>query len=131
MDTTINILSDALIPGLWNIILTIAPFAGYQWYAYTAFCPSNIPSNDNRPIFNVDLPEEIMKYGEDHNLLRPFVNMNNSIAADWCEAEPPISYHHVVMKYWKIDSLFYSFQNSPTEWPYLIIATPVYGKCFN
>ena len=126
-----NISLDALIPGLWNIILIMAPFAGFQWFAYTSFCPANIPSNDDKPIFNNDLPEEVITYGKDHSLLMPFLSINDSVAAKWCDAEPPISYHHVVAKYWKIDILFYSFTNSSTEWPYLIIASPVYGISCN
>ena len=132
-DTTWNISLDALIPGLWNIIIVMAPFAGCQWYAYTSFCRANIASNnDNMAIFNNDLPEEVVNYGKENDLLMPFININNSVAAEWCEAEPPISYHHVVAKYWKIDvfspnNLFYSFTNSSSEWPYLFIAAPVYG----
>ena len=123
-----NISLDALVPGLWNIILIVAPFAGQQWYAYTAFCPANIPTKDDIPIFSNDLPAEVIEYGKEHNLLMPFLSANYSTAAKWCEAEPPISYHHVIAKYWKIDVLFYSFTNSAHQWPYLIIATPVYGK---
>ena len=130
MDTTLNISLDALVPGLWNIILIIAPFAGHQWYAYTAFCPSNIPTGDDRPIFNVDLPEELITYGKELGLLMPFVSKNESVAATWCDAEPPISYPHVVVKYWKSDNFFHSFLNSSTEWAYLIIASPVYGNIY-
>jgi hypothetical protein len=128
MDTTMNISAQALVPGLWNIILVMAPFAACQWYAYTSFCSANIPTNDNQAIFNNDLPEAVVKYGKEHNLLMPFISINNSVAAEWCQSEPPISYHHVVAKYWKIDVPFYSFTKSSTEWPYLIIACPVYGK---
>ena len=111
----------------------MAPFAGCQWYAYTSYCRANIPGEDNHPIFNNDLPEEVITYGKANNLLMPFISINDSVAAEWCQAEPPISYHHVIAKYWKIDvfkveNLFYSFTNSSTQWPYLIIACPVYGR---
>ena len=128
MDTTMNISMEALIPGLWNIIIVVAPFAGFQWYAYTSFCRANIPSNDNVAIFNTNLPDEIVTYGKENHLLMPFTSINDSVAAEWCEAEPPISYHHIVAKYWKIDTPFYSLTKSATEWPYLFIALPVYGK---
>ena len=128
MDTTMNISMEALIPGLWNIIIVVAPFAGCQWYAYTSFCRANIPTNDNVAIFNTNLPEEIVTYGKENDLLMPFTSLNNSVPAEWCQAEPPISYHHVVAKYWNIDTPFYSLNKSATEWPYLFIACPVYGK---
>ncbi len=36
MMTTLT--SEALLPGMINVLLTLTPFAAVQWYAYTTFC---------------------------------------------------------------------------------------------
>jgi hypothetical protein len=39
MSTTLaNILGDALIPGLFNLIACLGPFMAFQWFCFTHFC---------------------------------------------------------------------------------------------
>ena len=116
--TMINVTLNALVPGLWNIVLVTAPFGALQWFAHATFCTSET-------FLQHDFPPEVVRYGQDNNLLMPLALSNSS--GKWCDQEPPISYLAVVSKYWKQKDIFHTFFNANHDWPYLIQALPIYA----
>jgi len=122
-DTLLNITLSALLPGLWNIILIVAPFGALQWFGHATFCKSE--GQKDQQFLQHKLPKEISTYGKDNNLLMPYFFSKK--AADWCSSEPPISYPSVVSKYWKFKDFMHTFNHSNEDWPFIIQALPVYG----
>ena len=50
MSTTIaNILGDAIVPGLFNLVGCVASFVAFQYFCFTHFCrvTQNNPGTDN------------------------------------------------------------------------------------
>ena len=55
LSTTIaNIIGDAIIPGLFNLLGCVAPFFLFQWYCYTHFCrlTKQTPGSFIHPFYN-------------------------------------------------------------------------------
>jgi len=88
ISTTIaNILGDAIIPGLFHMIGSVAPFALFQWFCFTHFCRITKVSPD--------IPEYIVDYGRS-NLLK----VAGDPPSSWCNDDPPLSYSYVQKTYW-------------------------------
>jgi len=95
MSTTIaNILGDALIPGLFNIISAMLPFALFQWFCFTNFCRITK--------YTPEVPGFLHDYGR-ANLLKILGDEPSS----WCKNDPPLSYPYVQSNYWNNGFLAY------------------------
>ena len=80
--TTIGL--AAVLPGIWCIVTSMAPFAAFQWFGFAAFCKLQKHEMGN-------FPEEVIEYGRIHNLTMP----GQEDKPTWCYEEPPIPYIHV------------------------------------
>ena len=80
--TTIGL--AAVLPGIWCIVTSMAPFAAFQWFGFAAFCKLQKHEMGN-------FPEEVIEYGQIHNLTMP----GQEDKPTWCYEEPPIPYIHV------------------------------------
>lgn len=110
MSTTIaNILGEALIPGIFNIIGCISPFGLFQWYCYTNFCRIT----KNKP----DIPSYVISYGR-NNLLK----VVGDDPSPWCDDEIPISYSYIQKTYWGNGFLSYWEMK---QVPNFLLAVPV------
>ena len=73
-----------MVPGIWCIVSSIAPFAAFQWFGFAAFCKLQ------KHELGTFAPE-IIKYGIELNQSMPgFENK-----PQWCFEEPPIPYLHI------------------------------------
>jgi len=112
VSTTIaNILGDALIPGILNLISCLSPFVLYQWFCFTHFCRVT----QNSP----DVPSFVVDYGR-NNLMKVVGDDPSS----WCKEEPPVSYWFVQTNYWSNGFLQYW---EIKQLPNFLLATPAIG----
>ena len=96
MSTTIaNILGDALIPGLFNLVGCVVSFIAFQYFCFTNFC--RVTQNKQ-----AELGSYVIQYGRD-NLLK----VVGDDPSDWCQYEPPVAYGYVQMVYWNNGFLNY------------------------
>eukprot|EP00088_Acartia_fossae_P027859 TRINITY_DN2861_c0_g1_i4.p1 TRINITY_DN2861_c0_g1~~TRINITY_DN2861_c0_g1_i4.p1 ORF type:complete len:517 (+),score=46.70 TRINITY_DN2861_c0_g1_i4:40-1590(+) len=95
LSTTIaNILGDAIIPGLFNIISSIVPFFLFQWFCFTNFCRIT----KYTPV----VPDFLVNYGRS-NLLK----ILGDDPSEWCSHDPPIAYFYIQKNYWNNGFLSY------------------------
>ena len=73
-----------LLPGIWCIVASMAPFAAFQWFGFAAFCKLQKHEMGN-------FPKEVIEYGQIHNLTMP----GQDDKPEWCFEDPPIPYIHV------------------------------------
>jgi len=95
ISTTIaNILGDAIIPGLFNIISCVIPFFFFQWFCFTNFCriTKHTPA----------VPDFLIEYGR-ANLLK----ILGDDPSPWCSDEPPVAYFYIQKHYWNNGFLSY------------------------
>jgi len=85
--TIANIVGDAIIPGLFNIIGAVAPFAFFQWFSFTHFCRVTKKGPD--------IPDYLEGYARS-NLLK----LVGDEPSSWCNNDPPISYSYIQQVYW-------------------------------
>jgi len=96
MSTTIaNILGDALIPGLFNLVGCVVSFIAFQYFCFTNFC--RVTQNKQ-----AELGSYVIQYGRD-NLLK----VVGDDPSDWCQYEPPVAYGYVQKVYWNNGFLNY------------------------
>lgn len=106
--TTIGL--AAVLPGIWCIVTSMAPFAAFQWFGFAAFCKLQKHEMGN-------FPEEVIEYGQIHNLTMP----GQEDKPTWCYEEPPIPYIHVGgMPQFKEPFSHWV----PEDWPHYIACTP-------
>ncbi len=108
-ETFTNLVGDALIPSLLTGAAAAAPFALFQWYAFTQFCGLTKPKNDFAP--------EVALYAEYHGLKMPSAD-----ASPWCTDRLPLAYSYVQSEYWDVGFLRY-FQLK--QIPNFLLAAPV------
>ncbi|XP_056641489.1 GPI mannosyltransferase 2 [Diorhabda sublineata] len=78
-----------------SILVCVLPFALYQIYCFQKFCRD----------FELDLPEEIILYASENNLVLPgqFKIFNQT----WCYSKIPLAYSYVQDHYWNVGFLQY------------------------
>lgn len=96
MSSTIaNILGDAIIPGLFNLVGCVVSFIAFQYFCFTNFC--RVTKNKQ-----AELGSYVIDYGRE-NLLK----VVGDDPSDWCQYEPPIAYGYIQKVYWNNGFLNY------------------------
>ena len=102
MSTTIaNILGDALIPGLFNLVGCVGSFVVFQYFCFTNFCrvtkknPGIVKNGIPEILIKtfelpVDVEDYVVEYGRS-NLLK----VVGDDPSPWCEYEPPMAYGYI------------------------------------
>ena len=100
----------AVMPGIWCIVASMAPFAAFQWFGFAAFCKLQKHELGN-------FPPEVIEYGQINNLTMP----GQEDKPSWCFEDPPIPYLHVG----GMPELKEPFGHwIPEDWPHYIACTP-------
>jgi len=107
--TIANILGDALIPGLFNLVGCVVSFVAYQYFCFTNFC--RVTKNKQ-----ADVGSFIVDYGRS-NLLK----VVGDDPSEWCEYEPPMAYSYIQRVYWNNGFLNYW---EAKQLPNFVLATP-------
>jgi len=111
MSTTIaNVLGDALIPGLFNLIACVGSFVVYQYFCFTNFCRVT----KKNP---VEVEDYVIQYGRD-NLLK----VVGDSPSPWCHYDPPMAYSYIQQVYWGNGFLSYW---EAKQLPNFVLAAPV------
>merc|ERR1712150_395801 len=69
-----NILTKAMIPGMWCIVASLLPFAAFQWFGFAVFCKLQKHELSK-------LPQTIISYGTKLNLTMP----GDDLKPNWCD----------------------------------------------
>merc|ERR1711974_512110 len=86
LSTTIaNILGDAIIPGLFNLVGCVGSFIFFQYFCFTNFCRRERSEMDD---FVVD-------YGR-----RELLKVAGDTPSPWCHNEPPLAYSYIQKVHW-------------------------------
>jgi phosphatidylinositol glycan class V len=110
-----NILGDALIPGILNLISCVGPFILFQWFCFTNFCRVT----KKTPVLVSEVPGFVLDYGR-ANLLK----VVGDAPSPWCEYEVPISYGYIQSNYWGNGFLqYWEFRQVPN----FLLAAPTIG----
>ena len=75
VQTFTNITLAAVLPGIWCIVASMAPFAAFQWFGFAAFC--KLQKHEMG-----DFPQKVIDYGQTHNLSMPGEEIYTSL--DFC-----------------------------------------------
>ena len=111
VSTTIaNILGDALMPGLFNLVGCVVSFIAYQYFCFANFC--RVTKNkqgidecniiDSLASSSADVAAYIVEYGR-ANLLK----VVGDDPSEWCEYERPLAYGYIQRAYWNNGFLNY------------------------
>eukprot|EP00095_Tigriopus_kingsejongensis_P007058 maker-scaffold146_size311726-snap-gene-2.21 protein:Tk07058 transcript:maker-scaffold146_size311726-snap-gene-2.21-mRNA-1 annotation:"gpi mannosyltransferase 2" len=111
-----NMATGALMPGVVNIILCLAPFAMFQWYAYQTFCRFSVE--------RLHLPAIILQTAQTSNPSAPLVLPGALQDLPWCDHDPPISYPKISWNSWQLPHL--NVLNTAT-FPSSICGAPIIG----
>ena len=104
--TTIGL--SAMLPGIWCIVASLAPFGAFQWFAFAAFCKLKT--------FEIgQFHEKIYEYGTSHNLSMPGADTK----PEWCYKDPPVPHYHLFFE-WKEPFIHWVSE----DWPHYIACTP-------
>lgn len=106
--TTIGI--SAIVPGIWCIVSSLAPFAAFQWFGFAAFCKLQKDEMAN-------FPDEILDYAEENNLTMP----GQDDKPEWCLKDPPIPYWYLGGNLEFKEPFIHWI---PEDWPHYIACTP-------
>ena len=95
------------------LVLCVAPFAAFQYHAYTGYC--------NYQASYRDLPEHVRKYGNKMGYRMPY--MDPSV---WCSSWLPLSYSYIQLSHWNVGFLkYYELKQIPN----FLLATPIAVLC--
>lgn len=95
------------------LVLCVAPFAAFQYHAYTVYC-------NHRASYR-DLPEHVRKYGNKLGYRMPY--MGPSV---WCSSWLPLSYSYIQSSHWNVGFLkYYELKQIPN----FLLATPMATLC--
>jgi len=86
--TLANILGDALVPGLFNLIGCVGSTIVFQYFCFANWCRVTKKHE-------VDLDEYVVQYGRS-NLLK----VVGDDPSPWCDGQPPIAYSYIQQAYW-------------------------------
>lgn len=115
MSSTIaNILGDAMIPGLFNLIGCVGSFVVFQYFCFTNFCRVTKKSPD--------VDDFVVAYGRS-NLLK----LVGDDPSPWCQYEPPIAYGYIQQVYWGNGFLQYW---DAKQFPNFVLALPALTMVF-
>ena len=102
MSTTIaNILGDAIVPGLFNLVGCVVSFIAFQNFCFTHFC--RVTQNKyglslttvlSHSHIDCNIPAELPGYVVDYgrkNLLK----VVGDEPSEWCQYEPPMAYSYI------------------------------------
>ncbi|KAL8603816.1 hypothetical protein ACOMHN_058551 [Nucella lapillus] len=93
------------------LLISLAPFALYQWYIYDLFC---FPDNQNTQ----DLPQTVINYGRKEGLKL----VGQGPVSSWCFNSVPLSYSYVQSHYWRVGFMkYYQLKQIPN----FILAGPI------
>jgi len=98
-----------------STLLTIcaAPFAAFQYHAYTVFC--------NQETVDQDVPEHIRLYGAEMGYKMPLAG-----PSVWCAWKLPLSYSYIQSSHWNVGFLsYYELKQIPN----FLLATPMAVLC--
>jgi len=116
ISTTIaNILGDALIPGLFNLVGCVGSFVVFQYFCFTNFCRVT----KKNP---VDVEDYVVEYGRS-NLLK----VVGDDPSAWCQDEPPMAYGYIQKVYWGNGFLQYW---EAKQLPNFLLAIPALSMVF-
>jgi len=107
--TLANILGDATIPGLFNLVGCVLSFIAYQYFCFTNFC--RVTKNEQ-----ADLSQYIVDYGRE-NLYK----VVGDEPSEWCQYEPPVAYSYIQRVYW--DNGFLTYWEAK-QLPNFLLAAP-------
>ena len=99
--------------GMINVVLASAPFAAFQWYAYTTYC--------HRSRSDLEFAPAVVRAAEKQGLVMPGAENKSS----WCFDDPPLSYPYIQKHYWNVGFLKYW---EPKQAPQFLLAAPVICK---
>jgi len=107
LSTTIaNILGDAIIPGLFNLVGCVGSFIFFQYFCFTNFCRRERSEMDD---FVVD-------YGR-----RELLKVAGDTPSPWCHNEPPLAYSYIQKVHW--DNGFLAYWDTK-QLPNFLLAVP-------
>jgi len=86
--TLANILGDAFVPGLLNLIGCVGSFIVFQYFCFANWCRVTKKQA-------VDLDDYVVQYGRS-NLLK----VVGDDPSPWCHNEPPLAYPYIQQVYW-------------------------------
>jgi len=110
MSSTIaNILGDAIIPGLFNLVGCVASFGAFQYFCFTNFC--RVTKNSK-----ADLEPYVLEYGR-----ASLLKMVGDEPSGWCGEDPPIAYTYLQRVYW--DNGFLRYWETK-QLPQFLLAAP-------
>ena len=102
----------AMVPGIWCIVSSLAPFAAFQWFGFAAFCKLQKHELGN-------FAPQIMEYGKVNNLTMP----GTEEKPDWCFQDPPIPHVHIGGALEFREPFIHWV---PEEWPHYIACAPAF-----
>jgi len=96
MSTTIaNVLGDALIPGLFNLVGCVGSFVVFQYFCFTNFCRVTKKRT-------AELDNYVVEYGR-----AELLKVVGDTPSPWCHNEPPIAYSYIQGAHWNNGFLSY------------------------
>merc|ERR1712013_484295 len=110
LSTTIaNILGDAIIPGLFNLVGCVGSFIFFQYFCFTNFCRVKRRERSEMDDFVVD-------YGR-----RELLKGAGDTPSPWCHNEPPLAYRYIQKVHW--DNGFLAYWDTK-QLPNFLLAVP-------
>jgi len=110
LSTTIaNILGDAIIPGLFNLVGCVGSFIFFQYFCFTNFCRVKRRERSEMDDFVVD-------YGR-----RELLKVAGDTPSPWCHNEPPLAYSYIQKVHW--DNGFLAYWDTK-QLPNFLLAVP-------
>lgn len=110
ISTTIaNILGDAIIPGIFNLVGCVGSFIVFQYFCFTNFC--RVKRREK-----ADLPDYVVEYGR-----AELLKVVGDPPSPWCHDEPPIAYTYIQRVYW--DNGFMAYWDAK-QLPNFLLAVP-------
>ena len=111
--TYTSLIMFVALPTLILILVCVAPFALYQYYAYRKFCDYSATSRD--------LPPNILKYGRERQY-----KMAHTGYSKWCYWKLPLSYSYIQNNHWGVGFLqYYEIKQIPN----FALAAPMVILC--
>jgi phosphatidylinositol glycan class V len=84
LSTTIaNILGDAILPGVFNLVGCVGSFIVFQYFCFTNFCRVSRAKTS-------DVEDYVVEYGR-----RELLKVVGDTPSPWCHNEPPIAYSYI------------------------------------
>jgi len=107
--TVANILGDAIVPSLFNIVACLGSFVVFQYFCFTNFC--RVRRRDAG-----EVPEYVVEHGRSELL-----KVVGDTPSPWCHEDPPLAYSYIQRVHWSNGFLAYW---DPKQLPNFLLALP-------